>query len=231
MRILSCILFSSILLLMPAGLSAQEKEEKAKKENEYKFFSFNGMGVSADLFGLVYSFIGEYTSAEGALEFNIGNRLYPIAEVGYGWCNHTDEASGIHYKSAAPYYKVGISYNFFTKRENPNPKHYIYGLARFCWSNFKYDLDTPDITDPVWGNATSLHLRDVEGASMWAEVGAGIKVKIAKGFHMGWSIRYKFRITEKNGPNSKIWYIPGYGINKSTCFGGTYSLIYDIPFR
>ena len=117
-------------------------------------------------------------------------------------------------------------------------------LAEIDWSNgsmpkvsnisditadFRYDVNTPPITDPVWGGEVALDLKDVEGSCLWGEVGAGIKVRIVKGFHMGWSIRYKARITEKQAENSRMWYIPGYGINQSTCFGGTYSLIYDIP--
>ncbi len=230
MRTLSYILFSSIILLTPLSMHAAEKEDTAK-EKEYKFFSFNGIGIQADLFGYVYSLIGEYTYAEGALELNIGNRLYPIAEAGYGWCDYTEENTGMHYKTASPYYKVGFNYNFFTKHDKPNPKNYLYGLVRFGWCNPKYDIDTKEITDPVWGDNTSLHLTGMQGSSMWAEVGAGIKVKIAKGFHMGWSIRYKFRVTDEGSPNSKMWYIPGYGINARTCFGGSYSLIYDIPFK
>ena len=231
MRILSYILFSSLLVLTPLAAEAREKKNEENTNTEYKFFSFNGVGIQADLFGYVYSLIGEYTYAEGALELNIGNRLYPIAEVGYGWCNYTDETSRMHYKTASPYYKVGINYNFYTKRNNPNPKNYIYALARIGWCNFNYDVNTPEITDPVWGENTSLNISNVNGASVWAEIGAGIKVKIAKGFHMGWSIRYKFRLSEKNGEYSKMWYIPGYGLNKRTCFGGSYSLIYDIPFK
>lgn len=231
MRILSYILFSSILLLAPATVQAQKTEKEEKNDTEYKFFSFNGIGIQADLFGYVYSLIGEYTYAEGAIEANIGNKLYPIAEVGYGWCNYTEETNRMNYRTSAPYYKVGFNYNFYTKKDNPNPKNYIYGLVRVGWCNFKYDIDTPEITDPVWGDKTALNISNVDGASIWAEIGAGIKVKIAKGFHMGWSVRYKFRFTEKSTPYSKMWYIPGFGINKSTCFGGTYSLIYDIPFK
>ena len=232
MRILSYILFSSILLFAPVASHAKDKEkDKPKNESEYKFLSFNGVGIQADLFGYAFTLIGDYTYAEGAVEFNIGNMLYPIAEVGYGWCNYTDATTGMHYKTAAPYYKVGFNYNITTKRENPNPKNYIYVLARFGWSNPTYDIDTPEITDPVWGGETSLHLAGVKGTSMWGEIGAGIKVRIAKGFHMGWSIRYKMRITDKGSPNSKMWYIPGYGLNSRTCFGGSYSLIYDIPFK
>ena len=230
MRILSYILFSSILLLTPATLHAKEKNEP-KKETEYKFFSFNGVGIQADLFGYAYTLIGDYTYAEGAVEFNIGNILYPIFEGGYGWCNYADATSGMHYKTAAPYYKVGFNYNFFTKKDRPDPKSYVYALVRFGWSNPKYDVDTPVITDPVWGGQTSLHLAGINGKSMWGEIGAGIKVKIVQGFHMGWSIRYKMRFTDKGSPTSRMWYIPGYGINSRTCFGGSYSLIYEIPFK
>lgn len=217
-------------MLTPFAADAQDKKNDGNN-SEYKFFSFNGIGIQADLFGYVYSLIGEYTYAEGALEMNIGNRLYPIAEVGYGWCNYTDETSRMHYRTASPYYKVGINYNFFTKKDKPDPKNYIYGLARIGWCNFSYDVTTPSITDPVWGGNTALEISNIKGASVWAEVGAGIKAKIAKGFHMGWSIRYKFRLSEKNGTHSRMWYVPGYGLNKRTCFGGSYSLIYDIPFK
>ena len=139
--------------------------------------------------------------------------------------------SGIEYRTNAPYYRAGFNYNFLTKKDNPNPKHYIYGLVRVGGTNFRYDVNTPPITDPVWGGEVALDLKNVEGACLWGEIGVGIKVEIAKGFKMGWSVRYKARITEKQAGNSRMWYIPGYGINRSTCFGGTYNLIYDIPIR
>ena len=226
MRILSYILLSSILLLAsPSSVAAQEaKEKKGQEESFWKQFSFKGLGFSADLFGCAYSLIGEGISAEAAAELNFGNRLYPTFETGWAWCNATDEGN-------APYYRVGFNYNFLTKKENPNPKHYIYGIVRIGWTNFKYNVETPPITDPVWGSDVALDLKGIDGACVWGELGAGIKVKIAKGFHMGWSVRYKARIIEKRAENSRMWYIPGYGINKSTCFGGTYNLIFDIPIN
>ena len=77
----------------------------------------------------------------------------------------------------------------------------------------------------------ALNLKNVEGSCLWGELGVGIKVKIVKGFKMGWSVRYKVRFTEEKAQNSRMWYIPGYGINNSTGFGGTYSLIYDLPIK
>ena len=231
MRTLSYILLSSILLLTPLDTPAQKRQEKKEKVNLSEMLAFKGFGFSTDIFGCAYSLIGEGISTEVAAELNFGNRLYPTAEFGWAWCNTTDESSGIKYRTNAPYYRAGFNYNFLTKKDNPNPKHYIYGLVRVGWTNFRYDVNTPPITDPVWGGEVALDLKNVEGACLWGEIGVGIKVEIAKGFKMGWSVRYKARITEKQAGNSRMWYIPGYGINRSTCFGGTYNLIYDIPIR
>ena len=223
----------SIILSVSFAAQAQNNGKNSKKDKSSiaEMFSFNGVGVSADVFGLAYSLLEDYTSYEFSLEANLGNRLYPIAEIGMGWCDTKDETKGIKCKTSAPYFRVGFNYNLLTRKDKPNPKNYVYALARFGWSSFKYDIDAPPITDPVWGGNVPLILDDIDGSCSWAEIGIGIKVKIAKGFHMGWSIRYKARLGEKEGSNSKAWYVPGFGINKNTCFGGTYNLIYDIPFK
>ena len=221
---------SSILLISSFEATAQGKKEN-KAGEEPVSYSFRSIAMSGDLFGLAYSLIDDYASSEIAIEANFGNRLYPIAEIGYGWCDATDETNGIRYKTNAPYYRVGLNYNFSTTRENPNPDYCIFGIGRIGWTNCRYDVDTPPVTDPVWGGSTSLHLSGVKGSAAWAEVGVGLRMKIAKNFHMGWSVRYKARLSQEKAHNSEMWYIPGYGINKSTGFGGTYNLIYEIPFK
>ena len=166
MRTLSYILLSSILLFAPLDTAAQKKQEKGERVSLGELLAFKGVGISADIFGCAYSLIGEGISTEVAAEVNFGNRLYPTAEFGWAWCNTTDESSNIHYRTNAPYYRAGFNYNFLTSKENPNPKHYIYGLMRFGWTNFKYDVQTPPITDPVWGGTVALDLEDVDGACM-----------------------------------------------------------------
>ena len=230
MRILRYILLSSLLLAIPS-VAQESTHENKKEEKKYSMFSFNGLEVSTDIFGYAYSFIGEYTSGEVALEANFGNRFYPAVEVGYGWCDTKDETTGIKYKSAAPYYKVGLNYNFSTTKEKPDPDYSILGIARIGWTSCEYDVDAPPITDPVWGGTSSLKLDGVNGSATWAEIGVGLKARIYKNFHMGWSIRYKVLLNDKKGSNSNMWYIPGFGIKKNTGFGGTYSLIYEIPFK
>ena len=222
---------SSILLVSPLKATAQDVTKKEEKENFWHLFAFKGIGFSADIFGCAASLVNDHISTEVALEANFGNRLYPIVEVGYGWCNTTDETSGIKYSANAPYYKAGFNYNFFTKKEKPDPKHYVYGLVRLGWSSFKYDVTTPPISDPVWGGEVPFSHSDVSGFASWVELGVGVNAKIWKQIRMGWCIRYKARLNVVNGEYSRVGYIPGFGSNRHTRFGATYSIIYEIPFK
>lgn len=229
MKISSYILLSSLLALLPLTATSQDKVKNDTVSG--RLLDFRGLSVSTDLFGYAYSLLEDYTSGEVALEINLGNKYYPVVEVGYGSTDFTDETFGIYYKSAAPYYKIGLNYNFSNKI-GKKPRHsYIYGLARFAWTRADYDVSAPPITDPVWGGSVGLDLNDVSGYYSWIELGVGVKVKILKNFHMGWSVRYKARANQVTGSNSRMWYIPGFGNSRHTTFGGTYSLIYEIPFK
>lgn len=245
MRTLKYILTISLFALLPAVASAQKVSTdsvatpetktivipKAKSDTVKfnKFYQFRGINVSADIFGCAYSLIEDYISGEVAIEANFGNLIYPVFEVGYGKMETTDETTGIYYKSAAPYYRAGFNINCSNRDGEIARKNYIYALARIGWTNPKYSVQTPPIYDPIWGGSASLDLTDVDGAYSWAELGVGVNVSIFKNFRMGWTIRYKARIDQKVGSNSKVWYAPGFGTSRHTTFGGTYSIIYNIP--
>lgn len=211
---------------MPAVMTAQ----KNSTENNTSSLVFKGIGVSADLFGGISTLFNDYISGEVSINANFGNRFFPVIEAGYGSTDTTNETTGIYYKSGAPYYRVGLNYNFFYNKEGKLKDYRLYALARYAATSAEYDVVTPPITDPVWGSTTSLDLKGVKASCSWFELGVGVEAKISKNFYMGWSIRYKTLIKTESSENSEIWYIPGYGENKSGCFGATYSLIYNIPF-
>lgn len=226
MKILRYIFTISILLALPLATSAQESNSK----NCDSSLAFKGIGISADLYGGISTLFNDYISGEIAINANIGNRFFPIVEIGYGSTDTTDEITGIYYKSAAPYYRVGLNYNFFYNKKGKLEDYRLYALARYGMTTAEYDVTTPPITDPAWGGTASLDLKGVKSSCSWFELGVGVEAKICKNFYMGWSVRYKTLINADKGKNSDIWYIPGYGENKSGCFGATYSLIYNIPF-
>lgn len=229
MKTLNCILLSSILLILPIHSYSQNilKNDTVS----CNLLDIRGISVSTDVFGYAYSLIEDYISSEVAVELNLGNKYYPVFEFGYGSTDFTDETFGIKYKSSAPYFRVGLNYNFTNKKGEAPRKNYLYGLARFGWTKPKYDVSTPPITDPVWGGEVPLDIKDATGSYCWIELGIGVKVRIWKNFSMGWSIRYKARMHKTGDSNSYIWYAPGFGNSRHTTFGGTYSLTYDIPFK
>lgn len=224
MKILRYIFISSLLLALPLVAPAQEQSETSK------LWEFKGVSVSADLFGYIGRIMNDYTSSEVAVSANFGNRFFPVVEIGYGSTDTTDETTRIYYKSSAPYFRAGLDYNFLYKKSGELSNYKIIGLVRYGQTTAKYDVTTPPLTDPVWGSEATLSLTDVEASCSWMEFGVGVQVKIWKNLHMGWSIRYKSLIKDGKGDRSEVWYIPGYGENKNGCFGGTYTIIYNIPF-
>ena len=228
MKISNYILLSSLLLtLLPCTIGAQESKKEDKKET----LAFKGISLSTDIFGYMSSFLDDGMSGEVAIEANLGDRFYPIIEAGYGSIDITDENFGIHYKSAAPYMRAGLNYNFsYEKGKAPRP-NYVYGALRFGCSKMKYDVSSPPLHDPVWGGEVPYSFKNINGFASWIELGVGVNAKIWKNFRMGWCVRYKARVNATKSHNSKIGYIPGFGTNRHTRFGATYSLIYEIPFK
>ena len=227
MKTLKYILLSSILLITPVKAMSQNNIQGDTVS--CNLLDIQGLSVSTDIFGYAYSLLEDYTSGEVSVELNLGNKYYPVVEMGYGTSDYTDETYGIHYKSSAPYFRVGLNYNFNNKKGEAPRKSYIYGLARVGWTKPKYDVSAPPMTDPVWGGTVPLDITDAQGSFCWFELGIGVKVNIWKNFSMGWSIRYKARMHKTGDDNSYIWYAPGFGNSRHTTFGGTYNLTYDLP--
>lgn len=214
----------SLLLFCPNDLTAQSKKKKVVEEPDTIPF-FRGLAVSADLYGLCMKAFGDYGQYEAALRINLKDKYFPIVELGYGDCNHTDDATQINYVTHAPYGKIGIDFNIMKN------KHDIYRLLlglRYAYTNYKYDISAPTLTDPVWGNLAEYTQEGVECNYHWAEFVFGVDATIWKAFHIGWSVRYRNRLFYDAGELDNTWYVPGYGKSAKSNFGATFNLIFDI---
>ena len=123
-----------------------------------------------------------------------------------------------------------MDYNVFYKKTHlPG---YLYVGLRYGMSSFSYDVDGPSMTDPNYGGEVSYPFAysDMKSRASWLEGVLGLKVKIYKGFCMGWSVRYKMRMNVEGHDNSIPWYVPGFGKNAGSSFNLTYNLIYNLPF-
>ena len=201
---------------------------------QLKFFSiqkdsipvFRGFAVSFDLVGFAMMQLSDYGQYEGALRVNLHDEWFPIVEAGYGKANHTDDpVTGIRYKTAAPYFKIGIDRNLLRKKHGPNR---LYAGLRYGFTSYKVDLSRDDFKDPVWQWDTGFGVKGEQCNYHWIEVALGLDATIFGPLHLGWSVRYRHSIAHNDGIIGRTWYVPGYGIYGESRLGGTFNVIIDI---
>lgn len=212
-------------VLMP-GEKPKPTKYVAIEEQKQHLVLFQGFTLSVDAYGPVAYAVSDYGTMEAALRLNLKNTFFPIVEMGYGKCSKEDFNSKVSYKVNAPFLRVGMDINMLKDKFQSNR---LYLGARYGISKFKYDVAGPAMKDPIWGGSESFSMNDIDCTSHWAEFIFGVEVKIVKNFHMGWAVRYKREIASTKSDYSKPNCIPGYGYTtNSTCWGGTYSLIFDL---
>ena len=212
-----------LLLMVSLASSAQVKFFTFQKDS---IPVFRGFAVSFDLVGaglLLLSDAGQY---EGALRINLHDEWFPIVELGYGKADHMEEATQIAYKTSAPYFRVGIDRNLLKDKHGKNR---LYGGIRYAFTSYKVDIFRPEFSDPTWLWPVSYEIMGAPCKHHWLEVVLGLDAKIFGPLHLGWSVRYKRRLSHsEEGDFGNTWYVPGYGKYGDTRLGGTFNLIIDI---
>ena len=116
------------------GIQYQSREAAAAAMQQAQVRTFAGVAISVDVVGPVMAVACPFGSYEAAARFNFKERYFPIAEVGWGSSNHTNETTDLHYKTNAPYFRVGLDYNFNKNRLSGNR---IFGGLRYGFSYYK----------------------------------------------------------------------------------------------
>lgn len=199
------------------------KEAIQEEVKEIKFL--NGVAVSIDLAGAVMYKLANYGQLEGQLRLNLKEKYFPVMELGIGHSDHTDEETDLYFKTNSPYIRIGCDYNF---NKDLQSKNRIYGGFRYAFTTCKFDLSGKDMTDPVWGVVVPFQYSGVSTNASWLEFVFGLEAKIYKRLHIGWSARYKMRMSQSVPSIGQAWYLPGFGINDSHNFSGTFNIIFDI---
>ncbi|MEG1580440.1 MAG: DUF6048 family protein [Bacteroidaceae bacterium] len=207
------------------GIQYASREDAAKAQIKASNHLFEGLSASIDLVGIAMQMMGDYGQYEGALKANLKNRFFPTVEMGYGTCDYTSEETELHYKTNAPYIRLGFDYNLIKKPASGN--RILVGL-RYAFTTFKYDINGPSQQDPIWGSSIPFDFKDLSGNCNWVEVLFGLEAKIYKAFHIGWSLRYKQRLSQKGNEVGQAWYVPGFGKNDKSCWTGSFNLVFDI---
>ena len=214
--IFSCILLSSLLL--PCGTISAQKRIEAPRDTTALF---QGIVVGADLFGAIQRQVSDYGQYEAFLRLNLKGKYFPVFELGLGDAEHKEDAvTKITTKTRAPYGRIGCDFNVMKN------KHDIYKLfvgVRYAYTNFDFEFSYPGVKDPTWGGVTPYSIKENNYAH-WLEGVFGVDAKVVGPVHLGWSVRYRRRISSSDSQIGDVWYVPGFGRSGKTCLGGTFNL-------
>mgnify|MGYP002073015313 FL=1 len=204
----------------------QQVQQQISQWTEQPLPVFCGVSVSADLVGFAMKAMGsDYAQMEVACRVYLKDKFIPVVECGYGTANRTGDETDNTFKTQAPYFRLGMDYNFSKRKRSGNR---LYAGVRYGFTSFSYDIGDPHFGDPVWGISRPLAMNGLNGNAQWGEIVFGLESRIWKIFHLGWSVRYKSRFKHKASAYGQPWYIPGFGKNDSSCLGGTFNLIFEI---
>lgn len=186
---------------------------------------FGGIAVSADLVGFAMKAVSaRFANMEVAGRLNFCEKYFPIVELGIGDCKKTGGDNNNTFSCTAPYYRIGMDYNMNKKMSG---NRFFIGL-RYAFTNYSYSFDNPDFADPVWKIHSPLALHDLNGKNQWVEVVIGMETKLWSIVRLGWNLRFRNRLKQKVSEYGEPFYVPGFGKNGGSTFGGTVNLTFDI---
>lgn len=213
----------SLLLLLPAMTADAQKLFRLEKDT---IPLMRGFQVSFDLAGAAQMMLSDYGQYEAALRLNLHDQWFPIVEIGYGKANREDDpVTGLSYKTSAPYYRVGVDFNLLKQKHQSNR---LFAGCRYAHTSYKIDIWHRDLVDPFWRWPTDYSIRDEQCKQSWLEFVFGLDAQIWGPLHLGWSVRYKQRLSHSEGGAGNSWYVPGYGTQDTSALGATFNFIIDI---
>ncbi len=173
-------------------------------------------------FGQKYGLIGFWG------ELSIHNWIKPVVEAGLGQAEITPDNGNYTYKSSvAPYFKVGLNYNFLY---NSDTAYSVYAGLRYGISNFGFEVTDVTINQGYWGDDMMINVPSQRATVGYVEAVVGLKVLIFSNFYIGWDIRMHSIVHQSNLQYGEPWYIPGYG-TRTTPFSASLSVSYTLPFH
>lgn len=182
---------------------------------------YQGINAKVDVGNTIYQLVrsrGTIMQYEGAINVNLLKRFYPTVELGF--MKAADYASGGNYTGEGAFTRIGLDIN--PLRKNRNSDYFLTVGIRGGMALQSYEQWNIDLHDNYWQTPLA-HMKDKARFDAWGEVVAGVQVKVAGGFHMGWAIRIHFLFTSSTGAYQP-YYIPGYGCKDGGIFGFNYYL-------
>jgi len=226
MRILRFTFVLCLLAAISYGQKEPQKKYKPKRTDNY--IRMKGIRLGADIsrpFQDLWTKGNRY-GTEFSADIELWPNLFPVFESGYEVMKI--KTSNIDYKSSGSYSRFGMDYNFL-QAENKNDKNIFYVGLRYGFVLAKQQVNSYTI-DSYWTPTTG-QFGNQNYFAHWGEFLIGMKGEIVHNFYMGWTIRGKIKLNNKDTGMPPIYFIPGYGkAENGFNMDFTYSVYYNLPW-
>lgn len=226
MRIFSFTLILCLLTLISQG---QERELKLKPKRTDNFIHMDGLRVGLDISRSMQHLWnkGNRYGTELSFDFELVPNLYPVLET--GWEKLRMRQDYVDYSSSGSYTRLGFDYNLLVAEHQKDMDMVYVGLR------YGFDFANQQVKEYLipnyWGDITGSFGRQNYN-SQWAEFVLGMKGEIFKNFFLGWGIRGKLKLNQKDFDIPHVYFNPGYGpAEKKFNFDFSYSVYYNLPFN
>lgn len=199
------VILSSFLLV--SFTSYAQKQEPAKNDvaeeevEKTKTPFFESLSLGVDLVGPVMYKVSDYGDFQASLQANIKGRYLPVVELGYGKAEKSYDDEKVRYATGAPFMRIGCDMNIL---KNKHDDYLLLVGVRYGLTSFDFDTTLLEPKDDMAGVMTE------KCTLQWFELAFGVDAKVWGPLHMGWSFRYRKRLSISDC-NNKPLYAPGFG--------------------
>lgn len=200
------IIFSSFAFL--AFTSYAQKQEPVRNDvagreaERTKTPFFESLALGVDLVGPVMYNFSDYGDFQASLQANIKGRYLPVVELGYGKAEKDYDDENVRYATSAPFVRIGCDMNIL---RNKHDDYLLLVGVRYGMTSFDFDT-TP--LEPKENEMAGMVTEDC--TLQWFELAFGVDAKVWGPLHMGWSFRYRKRLSISDCQNKPL-YAPGFG--------------------
>ena len=185
----------------------------------------SGLRLGFDLSRLANYYITE-RKVQG-LEFSVDlayRKLFYVAEAGVA--NTSKSQPSYQFATNGYYGRLGIERNMLK-----GGKDVMFFGARYAFGAFNFRSDRFVAPDLYWGDFES-SIGQQNFTAHWLEGISGLKGNVWQNFYLGFTVRFKYRVSLSGNQGLGSITIPGFGdAAKRSAFGFNYYIFYQIPFR
>ncbi|QKJ63114.1 DUF6048 family protein [Flavobacterium sp. M31R6] len=216
----------------PTKKNPEKKLEAAATDTIKPKTDRYGLIVGADINKIARSiYDSNYNGIGFTADYRLTKKYYLYGEIGSEEVTVEDPLLSTTTKGS--YLKVGFDYNAYTNwldMENLITLGVRYGFSTFNEQLNNYLIYNPH---PYFGQSGLIDSgKKYDGlTASWAEVAAGVNVKVFNNIYVGFSLQLKVLVTNSEPGNFENLYIPGFNRTYDGNFGAgfNYTVSYFIP--